>query len=251
MTLLNCTAVRRRLHAFHDRELPIPDLIAIESHVGRCAGCAGQLHDLRTLGDVLRQVAAPGRADDWTGLQSGVISRMRAEADEAWGARVRRMFDDMHLVWIGLAAAVGTIICGILALSALHYASAERDDSLAAMITVISAPSGSDLNPVRAEKFLQVPTVPKADAMEVMLAHAVSQDEVVVALNAVVTKDGRVTGLWLLSGESGDRGVSPMLQAVSNARLEPGRRGTAPVAVNLVWLLAHTTVKGKAPPRTT
>ena len=72
-----------------------------------------------------------------------------------------------------------------------------------------------------------------------------------LALNAVVTQDGRVSGVSVLSTEGRHpREMSPMLWAISNARFEPGRMGAAPVAVNLVWLLAHTTVKAKAP-RTT
>ena len=43
------------------------------------------------------------------------------------------------------------------------------------------------------------------------------------------------------------REFSPILRALSTARLEPGRLGASPVAVNLVWLVAHTTVKAKAP----
>jgi hypothetical protein len=41
--------------------------------------------------------------------------------------------------------------------------------------------------------------------------------------------------------------VLSMLDAISRSRLEPARFGGSPVAVNLVWLLAHTTVKGKMP----
>jgi hypothetical protein len=250
MTLLTCAAVRRRLPAFHDRELPIPDLIAIESHVSGCPPCAGELHGMRALGETLRFAAAPGPADDWTGLQSGVISRMRAEAHESWTARTRRMFDDMHLVWIALAATIATIVCGSLAVSAMHFASPERDDSLAAMIAVISAPLGSDLNPVKNDQFLQVPTVPTRGAVEFVLAQTVTRDELVLALNAVVMQDGRVSGLSVIGTEPHPREFSPILRALSTARLEPGRLGTSPVAVNLVWLLAHTTVKAKAP-RTT
>ena len=32
---------------------------------------------------------------------------------------------------------------------------------------------------------------------------------------------------------------------MSRAKLQPAQGGGGPVAVNLVWLLAHTTVKGK------
>ena len=251
MTLLTCATVRRRLPAFYDRELPISELIEIESHVTDCPPCASELKDLRGLGSALREAAAPGPADDWTGLQSGVISRMRAEAHESWTAQFSRMFDDMHLVWIGLAAAVATIVCGSAAVGVVRFASPEREDSLAAMIQVISAPSGSDLNPVTNDQFLQVPTVPERGAIEVMLAQPLSHDELVLALNAVVTQDGRVSGVSVLSAEGRHpRNMSPILWAITNARLEPGRMGNEPVAVNLVWLLAHTTVKAKAP-RTT
>ena len=249
MTLLTCVAVRRRLPAFHDRELPIPDQIAVESHISACPPCAGELEDIRQLGDVLRCAAAPGPADDWTGLQSGVISRMRAEAHEAWTARTGRMFDDMHLVWIGFASAVATVVC-VLAAGAVQFSSPERDDSLAAMIAVISAPSGSDLNPVKNDQFLQVPTVPGRGPIEFVLAQPVTHDELVLALNAVVMQDGRVSGLSVIGTEPHPREFNTILRALSTARLEPGRLGASPVAVNLVWLLAHTTVKAKAP-RTT
>jgi hypothetical protein len=242
--------VRRRLPAFYDRELPVSELIEVESHVTDCPPCASELKQLRGLGGILREAVSHGPADDWTGLHSGVISRMRAEAHESWPARAGRMFDDMHLVWIGLAAAVATIVCGSVAVGAVHFASPEREDSLASMIQVISAPWGSDLNPVKNDKFLQMPTVPERGAIEFMLAQPMTRDEVVLALNAVVTQDGRVSGLSVLSAETHPREVHPVLRAISTARFEPGRMGTMPVAVNLVWLLAHTTVKAKAPPRT-
>jgi hypothetical protein len=250
MTLLTCGAVRRRLPAFHDRELPIRDLIAIESHVAHCEGCGSELRGLRSLGDVLRMVAAPAAADDWTGVQSGVIGRMRAEAHESLTARTGRMFDDLHLIWIGMAATVATFLCGAVALSALHFASPERDDSLAAMINVISAPAGSNLNPLRVDHFLQFPSVPERGSIEAMLAQPVSREELTLALSAVVTREGRVAGVSVLTTEQGPKELNPILDVLSRGHLEPGRLGTSPVAVNLVWLLTHTTVRAKMPPRT-
>ncbi len=80
---------------------------------------------------------------------------MRAEAHESWTARAGRFLDDLHLVWIGLAATAATFLCGAVALSALHFGSPERrKDSLAAVIAVMSAPTGSDLNPVRLDERL-------------------------------------------------------------------------------------------------
>ena len=250
MMLWGCAAIRRRLAAFHDREMPVGDLITIEDHVSGCPSCATELHALRQVGDVLRLAAAPGPADDWTGVQSSVISRMRAEAHEAWTARTVRAFDDLHLIWIGLASTVATFLCGMVALSALHFASPERDDSLAAMISVISAPAGSEMNPVRVDKFLQFPSVPERGAIEAMLAQPVSREELTLALSAVVTREGRVAGLSLLTQEQRPQDVRQILDVLARNRLEPGRLGASPVAVNLVWLLTHTTVRAKAPPRT-
>lgn len=247
MTLFTCGAVRRRLHAFHDRELPIRELIDIDEHVHTCARCTGELRSMRAIGDALRVGAAPGPPDDWSGLQWAVIGRMRAEADESWPARASRMFDDLHLIWIGLAATLATFICGAVALGALQLATSDREDSLAAMMAVISAPSGSNLNPVRSNPFLQVPSVPTSGAIELMLAQRVSDEdeELVLALSAVVTREGRLSGVSVLNTERQPDEIRPILDVLSRARLEPGRVGTSPVAVNLVWLMAHTTVRPK------
>src|SRR5204862_6407462 len=110
MNLLTCAAVTRRLEAFHDRELPVAEMIAIETHVQTCPPCGRELRVLRMIGDGLRGAAAPAPAGDWTGLQSGVMSRMRAEQHESLSAKSRRMFEDMHLVWIGLASTPATLI---------------------------------------------------------------------------------------------------------------------------------------------
>jgi hypothetical protein len=246
MTLMTCTAVRRRLPAFYDRELGVRELIAIESHVTGCPPCAAELQGLRSLGDALRVAAAPAPADDWTGLRSGVISRMRAEAHESWPARVGRMFDDMHLVWIGLASTAATFLCAVVALSALHFASPDRDDSLRSMIALVSAPAGSNMNPIRADQFLQVPSVPEGP-IQAMLAQPITHDELMLVFSAVVTREGRVSRVSVLTNDSHPREIEPVLEALARGQFEPGRVGASPVAVKLVWLLAHTTVKAKAP----
>lgn len=249
MTLLTCPAVRRRLPLFHDDELPIADTIAVESHVKKCAACALELNGLRQLRDGLRLAAAPAPADDWTGLQPGVISRMKAEAHESWKACASRLFDDLHLVWIGLAATAATFLCGAIALGMLHFASPERDDSLAAVINVISAPYGTELNPIRvfSASFISVPSIPAKGPMADTLEGTVSERDVVLALSAMVTREGRVAGLSVLTNDRDREDVLQLLDAISRNRLEPARFGQSPVAVNLVWLLAHTTVRGKMP----
>ena len=248
MTLLTCAAARRRLQAFYDRELPVPEQIAIESHLHDCPPCARDLRDVQLVGEALRQAAAPGPADDWTGLRPGVISRMRAEAHESWASRSARAFDDLHLVWIALASTAATFACATTVLSMLHFASPERTDSLAAIITVMAAPSGSDLNPARLDRYIRVPSVPENGVVYATLENRMLDErDQMLAMSAIVTKEGRGSGLELLNDhdEYDQQDVTDLVNALSRGRLEPAQYGGSPVAVNLVWLVAHTTVKGK------
>jgi hypothetical protein len=246
MTLLTCAAVGRRLEAFHDQELPVGEMIAVEGHIHGCPPCAKELREFRSLGDQLRAAAAPAPSDDWTGLQPGVISRMRAEEHESLPARANRMFEDMHLVWIGLASTAATFLCGAIVLSMLQFASPERKDSLAAVIAVISAPLGSDLNPARLDGFISAPsTVPGDDVIQATLAGTTQNGEMVLPLSMIVTREGRVSDVAVLTNDHGDHDFAHVIDAISRTRLQPAQAGGAPVAVSLVWLLAHTTVKGK------
>jgi len=246
MTLMTCAAVQRRLQAFHDRELQVGDLIAIEAHLHDCPPCTRDLNGIQTIGNALRLAAAPAPPDDWTGVRSGVISRMRAEAHESWTARVRRAFDDLHLVWIGLASTAATCLCAGAVLSMLHFASPDRQDSLAAVIAVMAAPSGSDLNPARLDGRIQAPSVPENGIVYATLERSLMDGDLVVPLSAIVTREGRLSGLELLNKRQDGREVTTIVEALSRGRLEPAQFGGSPVAVNLVWLVAHTTVKGKA-----
>ena len=251
MTLMTCAAVQRRLQAFHDRELPIGETIAMEHHVAECPPCARDLRGVRSVGDALRLAAAPAPADDWAGVRAGVISRMRAEDHESWTARARRFLDDVHLVWIGLASAAATVVCAGSVLSVLQFAPAPgRMDSLAAVIAVLGAPGGSDLNPAALDgrnlyggpMVIQAPKVPHDSVVYATLEKALMDEEdMVVPMAANLTREGFVSELKAL--EVTDEDVRALIHQLSNGRLEPMKYGGNPVAVNYVWLLAHTTVK--------
>jgi hypothetical protein len=123
-------------------------------------------------------------------------------------------------------------------LSMLHFASPERQDSLAAMIAVKAAPWVSDLNPARLDARFSVPSVPE---------NGVVYTTLVLPRSAIVTREGRLPGLELRdkNGDYDPQTVAEIMAALSHSRLEPAQFGGTPVAVNLVWLVTHTTVKGK------
>jgi hypothetical protein len=250
MKMLTCAAVRRRLAAFYDRELPISELIAFEAHLKDCPPCGRELRELAGVGDLLRQAAAPGPSEDWAGLASGVVARMRAEKHESLRGRVERLFEDLHLVWIALASTAATFLCGAVALGTLHFASPERHDSMAAMIAVMAAPSGSDLNPARLDSRYRVPSMPQNGVVQQtlessMLANTLSDADTMLAVSVVVTREGLVSDLSVLTNASDRKQVTNILDAIAQTRLTPAELQGSPVAVNLVWVLSQTTVKGK------
>jgi hypothetical protein len=248
MTTLTCAAVRRRLAEYHDNELPVQDRISVQSHLNGCEACTEELDGYYAVSSALRLAAAPGPADDWTGLQPGVISRMRAEASEAWIARMGRLFDDMHLVWIGLASTAGTLMCGAIALGMLHFASPERDDSLRAMLAVVSAIPGSDLNPAGIDGLMvQAPSVPQDGVVRSSLERSGEGAEAMLTFAAVITRDGNIAAMEAVGDGRGSRQVARLIDEISKGQLVPARYGTDPIAVNLVWLVEHMTVKPKNP----
>lgn len=250
MTLMTCSSVQRRLQSFHDRELPVREMINIEGHIGTCPPCARDLRDFQALGDALRLAAAPGPADDWAGLSSGVISRMRAEQHESWSARAHRFIDDVHLVWIGLASATATLLLAGSILSIVQTIP-DRNDSLAAILAVLGAKPGSDLNPApldgrglnKGPTPVLVPTVPQDGVVYATLENATIPEDIMVPLSVRVTRDGSVEGLRMLDRTVSTAELRSLMDALSRGRLEPAQYGGDPVAVSLVWLLANTTVK--------
>jgi anti-sigma factor RsiW len=235
MKLLTCASVRRRLTAFHDRELPAEDFFAVRSHLESCPPCAREAGELDELRELLRvSVPSPaGERADLSGLRADILSRLQQEYDARWVSRLERFWDDVHLVWIGMAAAAASLICGTVMAGLLHYASPERNDSLAAMIQALAS----------RDPYMQLPS--PGDVVPASLMDAMSEDEAVLTLSAMVTREGRVDGVELLSSDQDRQNVDHLMDAISRARFQPARQAGSPVSVNMVWLLAHTTVRGK------
>jgi hypothetical protein len=245
MKLLTCASVRRRLTAFHDRELPVAEEIAVAAHLEGCPPCARDLAALAELTEAVRLLMPASRAErqELAGLRADVLSRLKQERDDMLPARLQRFRDDMHLLWIAMAAAAATLVCGTFMAGLLYYASPERDDSLAALISVLASP-GSNENPLPLEPYdMQFPS-PGADVVPAALVSSMTKDEAILTLQAIVTREGTVGGLELLSDQYDAEQIDQLLEAISRARFAPAQQRGAPVAVNMVWLLAHTTVHG-------
>jgi len=251
MKVLSCAAARRRLQAYHDDELPVGQQIEVDAHLETCADCVAGLEELDVLRSALR-ASTPGRvkltAEEHASFHASVVSRAGAERNMSFSTRLRSMFEDMHFVYAGLGAAGATVSCIAIMLSMMNFAALTNP--------------GFNQNPVLIDARILMYAWPAApNPMPSMLDQGFSgsagADDGAFTLSAVVTREGRLVNLELhpedgqqpKAGSIEARAVQTMLGAMSQARFEPARVGGLPIAVNMVWLVTHTTVRGTEAPK--
>ncbi len=244
MKALGCSAVRKRLSAFHDGELPVDEQVMVESHLRGCPSCASETDELVSLGEMIRSASAlPIGPEDLVSFQQGVESRLAAEQEASVPSQVGHWFDDMRLGFAALGSTAASFVSIMLVAGIFYFGpQSQRADSLAGVMETMSAA------PVSSDAGMQLPSLPSAS----LISDEVFADEdAVFALAAVVTRNGRVKNLEIVLSEQRtsieQARVLRLLDQVSRARLEPARMDGAPVAVRTVWLLAHTTVRAKLP----
>jgi hypothetical protein len=264
MKVLTCAATRRRLDAYHDKELSITEQIAVGSHLEWCDNCAASLDELRQLRDALRQVM-PGRralatmsVEEDLNLQATVVSRIKAEERLSFATWVQEAFADMHLVYAGLSAMAAALACLAVTLGMMRAATNETPYSTAAMVRMFATP-GSNLYPVSASPRVRMPR-----ALDEPVWVTPADIDTHFLLSAVVTREGRVEhpevlnsagGRWIPSDDAEAKAVDALIGTVSRARFEPASilfepssMTGLPVAVNVVWIVAHTTVRATKDP---
>jgi len=252
MKALTCVATRRRLHAYHDRELAIPEQIAVGAHLEWCDRCAASLAELRGVRQAL-QALAPGRPAtaeiDLDVFTQSVVSRLKAEENASLLSRVREMFDDMHIVYAGFGAAAATAVCVVIMLGMMRFATTDRPDSLAAMVNVLATPlecvSGNDFTDASGCRARWQERFARANESD--------EQEAVFALEAMLTRQGRLPDLEVLRATRRHRRaiaeeldvIDELLDVVSRSRLDPSLSVRLPSAI---WLLEQTTVRASQQP---
>jgi hypothetical protein len=262
MKPLTCATALRSLQAFHDGELAVSSQIAVSSHVDHCDACAEALAELDHLGSLLR-ASAPGHTplpcDEAQVFTSTVVNRAKAEHDASFGARLHNLLEDLPVLYAGVGASLATTMCLVLMLGMMRFATIERADSLAGILNFL-ATQGSNENPFVVDARMMMPraldTTFSSDELLVVgedyLDGRGTGRDAFVALSAVVTREGTVANLELLgdgldpepgAAVSDAKRVEELMGAVSRARFEPAMRRGLPVAVNMVWVVTHTTVR--------
>jgi hypothetical protein len=239
-----CWQVRRQLSAFHDGELPVGDQIAVQAHLRECPACAAEARELDDLGSCLRSGALSMAVEPgaWEGLPSMVVSRMKAEDAESISGRTGRAFEDLHFVWAALGATGATVACLVLISAICYFA--------------VTSPVGYNKNPMPPSAGMSLPSAFTNDAFAPPTT--LNEEDLVLLLDTVVTRDGRISKVRVVEEDGPKlqapnkeerRAVLALLDAISKARFQPARvsGSPVPVAVNMVWLYASLTVKGKMP----
>ena len=246
MHVLPCARVRQDLAAYHDGELPMDERVLIQSHLQECVACRLEEQAISDLGDALRTMAGsvPGRSAHDGRLTAAVLERIHVEEQFSLGTRVRGLFEDMHFVWAGLGASVAMAFCIFASAGVLQAASQEKPDSLAGIISTIASADTNDPVRLAGAVFENRALLDTTEAMQT------TDQDAELMLSALVTRDGRIQNLELLEQQARALHIKPevigaMLEAASRARFEPAQSGGLPVAVNVVWLVTSTTVKGQ------
>jgi hypothetical protein len=250
MKVLTCAAARRRLHAFHDDELPVADQIAVSTHLEWCEGCAAAFDELGALRAALRERShrLTLSAEEAVSLQSRIVSRAKVERRFTLTTQLHEIFDDMHMVYAGAGAALAAAVCAVIMLAMMRFATVEQPGSFGELVRLLaSSRSPVDINDrVRRPRALEQPFSAPARG---------PSGDTFVMLAGVVTREGRITNLELVnaiasqgqaSGDGGAEAVNELMGAISKARFEPASMDGQPVPVNMVWLqlITHTTVRG-------
>jgi len=251
MKPVTCAVTQRRLQEFHDRELPVREQIAIQGHVDACRVCADLLEDVQFVGTALK-IGARGldllSQEEATDFAAAVVSRRSAEDDASMLSRVREMFDDMHLVYAGVGAAVATaasvvIMLGMMRFAPVGHQNASPSASLAALMTLVATPETS------ANTIAIDPASHARGTARFQAANETAAEDAVFELASVVTRQGRLVNLTRLKkGHKARRdeakAIENLLESVTRARIEPGFAEGAPMAADgMVWLVTQVTVR--------
>jgi hypothetical protein len=263
MRPLTCEATERLLEAFHDGELSVSDQIAVSGHLDWCRRCTRSLAELQGVSSTIAAVLS-GHRPQWsmsreegTAFNAAVVNRLKAENDASILARVRYMFEDIRLVYAGVGAAVATVACVLVMLGMMRFATNERPDSLAAIVTLVATPLDCDRNagstPANANSVVLDPSGCQARwEARFQRANESAEQESVFALDAVVThQSGHLENLQILrqrrhaaSGQA--LLIEALLDSVTRLRLESAP--VAPVAGSVLWLVEHATVRASIKP---
>jgi hypothetical protein len=245
---IGCETARDLLEPFIDGELATHEQVVVQAHLRVCSTCALHVQDMSLIGWSVRAgtpetCPAAEDAQALSVIQSGVLTRIRAERDQSLRVRVREMFADMRLLWPAMGATAAVLACLYGSVNIWRLTTEKSPDSMSAMIDTL-AYNGTNNYPMRVASGVSMPVFLEGSVgFEPM-----SLDESMMAVDTVVTTEGTVGKALLLDAHSaGGALLASDRQALMNAmrelRFAPAQaRSGRRVAVRTLVLIAHTTI---------
>jgi hypothetical protein len=252
MLTMSCADVRRELSAYHDDEVSIGERIAIGDHLENCPGCAVEADDLMTMREALQaghRIERVASGPVMARLQSDVLTRLEAEDRVSLATWTRELLEDRRRVLATAASALAACLLVVFGLSRfLTLGTVGDPDSLRALLE-----HEEKLWAARAEVPVMLPHVNPETMMPIAVVSQADGDESLSAFSALVTSEGELSQLELLGEESAapvtnrvsrKQFESDLMAAAATARFQPARQAAGePVALNVVWVVTHRTVR--------
>lgn len=236
---MKCGAVEARLSAFLDGDLPAREGRAVGSHLEGCPRCREHERTLRGTLDLVSELPRLQSAE-----AIALLVRDRLEAEESRGPGLALVFRPSWaarpLILPSLfpaALVLLTILAGALAL--------DRDPLSSAVARVREEvwegrlpPWGTEANPLFPSAEVSLPRARLERIPDGVLASMALET---FFLETVVARDGRVSTVTLLHGDSEQ--AQPLLDALRRERFEPVRYRGRPVAVSVYRLISCLEVR--------
>ncbi|HYN07895.1 MAG TPA: zf-HC2 domain-containing protein [Vicinamibacterales bacterium] len=254
---MTCEALRQKLSAFVDGELPGGEMLRVAEHLEVCRECAGEVAGMRDLGDELRGIASsltPAPVLD--GLADGVVIRARAEAAQSWRAVFARAIEDWHWAVVGLGSVAATSTTLLFVSMILTFGpTPPSSESLAALMNNLRRPAGTVI-------LMATPIGHDQEATLMMLDNggsggagqglgtlppefmAQTDRDLVEALTDVVTEKGRLVDLNAMPPDA-RRYAEWLMDEISRIKSNGSARVPGSVKVHLVGLVTTTGVTAK------
>jgi hypothetical protein len=238
---MKCRTVRSHLSAYRDGELPAETTREISLHIGSCDECGVRY---RRLCDALGQLTALPRLQCDESIAARVQTRLEVEMRgpgltllfrPAWSARPLLLPSLIPAVLVLLVVMAGVV-------------SLEREADRLPPVYVRNTgqswngpvpPSGTEGNPLFPSATVSLPRMRAGDPLLPQVLAELGQANFFV--ETVVGRDGRVSAVTLLNGDSFQ--AAPILDLLRHQRFEPSRVRGRPVAVSFYRLISGTEVR--------
>jgi len=245
--VFGCETARELLEPFIDGELTTSQQVAVQTHLRTCPTCQARVADMSLIGWSIRTgqhtSVTNTDANALAVVQSGVLARVKAEREQAFGKRTAELFSDMRLLWPALGATAAVLLCFVAAGNIWRLTLERRPNSMAALLDTWNLP-GTDQNPLLIDNAVSAPRV----LQDGMAIYGDPDSEGSVTLRFVARQDGSVGPVEVVDADFGtttERSAlaegSDVLNAVRNWRFAPAQSRGGPVAVTVVYMHWQTT----------